>query len=319
MHAQPISGILASMNSTSAAANSEPALVTGAFSRRMCLRLGNGAEVAARIKGKTLRPVCGDRVLAIPIANEPDWLVTAIEPRQNELTRSDSRGKTEVLAANIDCVVAMAAAQPAPDWFVIDRYLATAENMGALPVVAFNKTDLALQDSTAGEIIADYRSRGYAIVSCSAETGEGLHDLAALLKDRIAIIVGQSGVGKSSVINKLTGGAQQRTGELSESSGEGKHTTVSSVMLDVKEGGVVIDSPGVRDYAPAIQDAEGVARGFREISETGQHCRFANCRHLREPGCAVKLAVEDGSISPRRYESYKRLMVLSRQLSEKRG
>lgn len=307
------------MNSTTAEADAEPALVTGAFSRRMCLRLGNGGQVEARIKGKTLRPVCGDHVLAVPIANEPDWLVMAIEPRQNELTRADSRGKTEVLAANIDCVVAMAAAQPAPDWFVIDRYLAAAETMDALPVVVFNKTDLPLKDPSADQIMADFRSHGYAIVSCSAETGEGLKDLAALLKDRIAIIVGQSGVGKSSVINRLTGGSAQRIGELSAGSGEGRHTTVSSVMLDIRDGGVVIDSPGVRDYAPAIQDAESIARGFREISETSQQCRFANCRHLREPGCAVKAALDDGSISPRRYESYKRLMTLSRQLSERRS
>ena len=142
--------------------------------------------------------------------------------------------------------------------------------------------------------------------------------LATLLSDEIAIVVGQSGVGKSSIINYLTGDAGQRVAEVSAGSGEGKHTTVNSAMLSLPDGGAVIDSPGVRDYAPAIELLEQVVTGFREIVTAGRDCRFANCRHLREPQCAVKAAVETGAISPRRYESYKRLFRLTDELVQAR-
>ncbi len=295
------------------------ALVTGAFSRRMYLRLEDQSEVVARIKGKKVRPVCGDWVSAEPIPKEPDWLITNIKPRKNELARPDNRGRKEVLAANISCVVAMAAVEPKPDWFVVDRYLAAAENMGADAIVVFNKTDLAHLPSVADEQLADYERSGYAVLRCSAESGANLDRLATMLATQTAIIVGQSGVGKSSVINYLAVDSEQRTAAISGSTGEGRHTTVNSVMLELPGGGAVIDSPGVRDYAPAIDTAAEVIKGFREINEAGQNCRFANCVHLREPDCAVKLAVEEGNISARRYESFKRLMNLSRDLANRRS
>jgi ribosome biogenesis GTPase len=137
------------------------------------------------------------------------------------------------------------------------------------------------------------------------------------LRDHTAIIVGQSGVGKSSIINSLLGEESLRTAEISGKTREGRHTTVNSELLDLPEGGTVIDSPGVRDYAPALTNAGQVLRGFREIDEAGQNCRFANCRHLREPGCAVKAAVESGAISARRYESYRRLLALTEKLDKR--
>lgn len=294
-------------------------LVIGTFSRRMNLQLENHGEISARIKGKKLRPVCGDRVVAEPILNEPEWLITAICPRDNELTRPDSRGRKEILAANLNCVVVMAAAEPKPDWFVVDRYLAAAEIMGAEGMVVFNKADLQVSSARSQPTLDDYAAIGYSVLQCSAKEGTNLDALADALKGKTAIIVGQSGVGKSSVINHLIAAAQLRTGELSDSSGEGKHTTVNSVMLDLPDGGSVIDSPGVRDYAPTIDGVEEVNRGFREILELSQQCRFANCKHLREPNCAVKDAAESGEISARRYESYKRLMSTSQKLADKFG
>lgn len=294
-------------------------LVVGTFSRRMTLQLDNHAEIGARIKGKKLRPVCGDYVIAEPILNEPEWLITSICERDNELTRPDSRGRKEVLAANVDCIVVMAAAEPAPDWFIVDRYLAAAEIIGAEGIVVFNKTDLTSAPDTAEQVLEEYRQIGYPVIACSARTRTNLDAVAAALHGKTAIVVGQSGVGKSSVINDLIAGADQRTGTLSSSTGEGKHTTVNSVLLALPSGGAVIDSPGVRDYAPTIDSAVDVNRGFREIYDLSQHCRFANCAHLREPGCAVKTAAEENDISQRRYESYKRLMSSSRKLAEKFG
>jgi ribosome biogenesis GTPase len=294
-------------------------LVVGAYSRRMNLQLEGHAEISARIKGKKLRPVCGDHVIAEPILNEPEWLITSICPRRNELTRPDSRGRKEVLAANFDCVVVMAAAEPRPDWFIVDRYLAAAEILGTEAIVVYNKTDLPSSSKKSQAVLDDYAQVGYNVIYCSAAEDNNLDKISVALKDKIAIIVGQSGVGKSSVINRLITEADQRIGALSDSSGEGKHTTVSSVMLDLPDGGAVIDSPGVRDFAPTIDDIQDVNRGFREFFERSQNCRFANCKHLREPNCAAKDAVESGEVSERRYESYKRLMSTSQKFADKFG
>jgi ribosome biogenesis GTPase len=280
----------------------------------MRLRLADGSEVEARIKGKRMRPVCGDRVSAESIANEDDWLITAIEDRVNALTRPNLRGDVEVLAANVDQLVVVAAPSPVPDWFVVDRYVAAAEQMGVRAAIVYNKTDLDADAAEHAGILADYGNIGYTVLECSAAKRLGLNDLEALLSGQTAIIVGQSGVGKSSLINALLGGEEQRTAEISAKSGEGRHTTVNSVLLDLPGGGRVIDSPGVRDYAPAFESMAAVAAGFREIEAASHHCRFANCRHLREPGCAVKAGVEDETISARRYESYRRLLRLTEKL-----
>lgn len=287
------------------------ATVIATYSRRMRLRLADGTEQDARIKGKTLRPVCGDRVSARQIENEDDWLITGIEPRDNELTRPNMRGNVEVLAANIDFLLVVAAAEPVPDWFIVDRYLCAAETMPADAAVVFNKTDLA----TPGPEFDEYRKIGYPAVACSAATGEDVDAVGALLADRTGLIVGQSGVGKSSIINTLTGDTL-RTDAISSKSQEGRHTTVNSAMLDLPRGGRIIDSPGVRDYAPALESPRQVLQGFREIEDAAQRCRFANCRHLREPGCAVKAEVDSGEISARRYESYRRLYALTERLDK---
>jgi ribosome biogenesis GTPase len=180
----------------------------------------------------------------------------------------------------------------------------------------YNKTDIKKQDAAFESALLEYSSIGYPTLRCSAKTDPDLDALLVLLKNQISIIVGQSGVGKSTIINRLTGADQQRTASVSDKSGEGRHTTVNSVMLSLPNGGSVIDSPGVRDYAPALQSATDVIQGFREIEQAGGDCRFANCRHLREPGCAVIAAVEGKSIGSRRYESYRRAIALAEKLSK---
>lgn len=288
------------------------ALVVATYSRRMQLLLPDGGRVDARIKGKRLKPVCGDRVEAQPIPGEPDWLITAIGERRNQLTRPNLRGKVEVLAANIDRLMVMAAATPEPDWSIVDRYLCAAELIDADAAVVFNKIDIPAAEAFE-EVLDEYARIGYPALRCSAKTGHKVDAVAALLRDGVSIIVGQSGVGKSSLINRLLKDDRQRVAAVSDKSGEGRHTTVSSVMLQLPEGGAVIDSPGVRDYAPALQPDEVVA-GYREIAAAARDCRFANCRHLREPGCAVKAAVDDGTISKRRYDSYRHLLALTTKL-----
>jgi len=290
------------------------ATVIATYSRRMRIRLEDGREVDARIKGKRIKPVCGDLVDAEPIDNEHDWLITNISERRNELTRPNMRGQVEVLAANLDYLVVVAAAEPRPDWFIVDRYLCAAELMGIGAGVVFNKSDLGT--SSVRYELDTYFDIGYDVVSCSALTGDGIDNVRSLLESHCAIIVGQSGVGKSSIINSLLGDDVQKTAAISDKSREGRHTTVNSAMISLPGGGVIIDSPGVRDYAPALESSTIASQGFREIRDAAQECRFANCRHLREPGCAVKDRSEAGVISPRRYESYKRIVNLTEQLSQ---
>ncbi|MBT8106243.1 MAG: ribosome small subunit-dependent GTPase A [Woeseiaceae bacterium] len=294
------------------------ATVIATYSRRMRVRLDDGSEVDARIKGKRLKPVCGDDVIAVPLSEEDDWLITAVEERRNELTRPNTRGKVEILAANLDYLLVVAAAEPAADWFIVDRYLCAAELMKIDAGVVFNKIDVNADAAAAAAELDTYRRAGYDAVACSALSGDGIDEVRRLLVGHRSIIVGQSGVGKSSIINCLLGGDLQKTSAVSDKSREGRHTTVNSIMLSLPGGGEIIDSPGVRDYAPALESAVAAAQGFREFREQARHCRFANCRHLREPGCAVKDKVEHGGISARRYESYKRIVNLTEQLTEGR-
>jgi ribosome biogenesis GTPase len=292
------------------------ATVIATYSRRMRLALADGREVDARIKGKRIKPVCGDQVEVQPIDNEGDWLITAIAERRNELTRPNMRGQVEVLAANLDYMLVVAATEPKADWFIVDRYLCAAELMDIDACVVFNKSDLGT--SSILYELDTYFDIGYDVVACSAMTGEGIENVRKMLASHRAIIVGQSGVGKSSIINSLLGDEVQKTSAISDKSREGRHTTVNSVMISLPGGGVIIDSPGVRDYAPALESSTMASQGFREIREAAQDCRFANCRHLREPGCAVKDLCESGAISPRRYESFKRIVNLTEQLAEGR-
>lgn len=292
-----------------------PARVIATFGRRFALALADGSEVSARAKGRRLQPVCGDLVDAEPLPNEPEWVIVAIRPRDNELTRPDLRGRVEILAANLDALVVVTADLPPPDWFIVDRYVCAAELMGAAPAVVFNKIDLGEMQASSAHALEEYRSIGYTTLQLSARDGTQLEALLALLEGRRGILVGQSGVGKSSLINRLIERSVLPTAAVSEKRREGRHTTVSSVRVALPNGGAVIDSPGVRDYAPAVADPADVVRGYREIAEAAAGCRFANCRHLREPGCNVKACVAAGSIGARRYESYKRLLALAGRLN----
>jgi ribosome biogenesis GTPase len=189
--------------------------------------------------------------------------------------------------------------------------------MGAATAVVFNKADLDHIEQSSADALAEYTRIGYVTLRCSAKQELNLEPLQDFLALRTAIIVGQSGVGKSSIINKLTGFRDRPVAPVSVASGEGRHTTVNSVLLSLPNGGAVIDSPGVRDYAPAIDRPADAAHGFREIRESSSKCKFSNCRHLKEPACNVKSDVAAGRIDERRYESYRRLLFAAERLAER--
>ncbi len=282
----------------------------------MQVTLADGERVDARIKGKRLKPVCGDRVAVEPLDMESDWLITAIEDRRSALTRPNMRGDIETLVANFDLLVVVAAPEPRPDWFIVDRYIGGAELNDADALLVMNKRDIGLDSYR--EELAYFAELGYGSLEVSAEQSLGLDALTTAVSGRTAVFVGQSGVGKSSLINCMIDGEPQRVASISDKHREGRHTTVNSAMLDLRGGGKLIDSPGVRDYAPGLTEDTNVQRVFVEIDKASSDCRFANCMHLKEPGCAVKDGVESGTISERRLESYRRLLRLKNDLTRGR-
>jgi ribosome biogenesis GTPase len=278
--------------------------IIASYGRRGVLDPGDGTKRRYVLKGRRLKAVCGDLVEWTEQKDSPDALVTAVSERSNALERPDSSGKPELIAANLTRLLVMLAPAPEPDYFMADRYLCSAELMGATGLVIWNKTDIG---PDIPEQVATYEGLGYDVLAMSCKLNEGLSQLENILVDGINMLAGQSGVGKSSLINALVADADAAIGELSEASGEGRHTTTASYMHELKAGGQLIDSPGVREFAPVIRDVQKVQAGFREIGRLANQCKFHNCQHLREPDCAVKAALEQGKVSLRRYESYKRL------------
>lgn len=283
------------------------AVVIAAHGQRGQLETSDAERLRYVIKGRKLRVVCGDQVRWEPATSGKEVTVTDILPRRNTLERRDQRrGSGEALAANISIVGVVAAALPAPDWFVVDRYLCAAAIMNARCLLVINKADLDT-DSIAAEI-DNYRQAGYPAIRTTATTGAGIAELQSALTGETGILVGQSGVGKSSLVNALDPAAGVATGELTRASDEGTHTTTASVMHQLPGGGRLIDSPGVRDFVPVFDSGSVVQTGFPEILSLADHCRFSDCRHLQEPGCAVRTAADALQIAPRRYESYRRLL-----------
>jgi ribosome biogenesis GTPase len=252
--------------------------------------------------------VSGDRVAWESVGTQ-EGIIKAVEPRHTVLQRADSANRTRALAANIDQILIVAAPQPAHDAFLIDRYLVAAELAGATPLVIVNKSDL-LDPRMAGAPTDDlrgYADIGYDILLMSARENTGIDNLAQALVNRTSILVGQSGVGKSSLIKRLLPERDIQIGKLSDASGQGRHTTTATTLYHLPQGGDLIDSPGVRDFRLGETTPADLARGFREFRPHLGLCRFQDCRHLSEPGCAVKAAMRKGLISERRLASYSQL------------
>jgi ribosome biogenesis GTPase len=291
--------------------------VVESYGRRVIVEFQGGETAPCKLRGRKLDVVAGDQVRAERHQGSDEWTVVERLPRRNLLSRSDSRGQEESIAANLDQLGIVVAALPACDPFIVDRYVAGACYAGISPLLIVNKADLP---AGAGDLsfVDPLRAIGFPVCSVSARTGVGLPDLIDALRGKRTLLAGQSGVGKSSVLNALAGDALRATGRLSERSNEGRHTTVSSAIVRLPWGELA-DSPGVRDYAPPVVPLPDVQRGFPEVHALAGGCRFQNCLHSREPQCAVRLAVESGTLDSRRYESYRRLLNLTRQLDEKRG
>ena len=267
-----------------------------------------------RLKGiRSTNPVAvGDRVDLVANA-EGTAFITAIEDRRNYIIRRSQNlsKQSHIIAANVDQAFLVVTVDfPQTSTTFIDRFLASAEAYRVPVVLVFNKTDLLDADLLRYQqmMMALYENIGYHCVAISAETGEGVETLRPLLQQKITLLSGNSGVGKSTLINRLVPDANLRTAEISDAHNTGQHTTTFSEMISLPDGGWLIDTPGIKGFGTFDMEPEELTSYFPEIFRFSKDCRFSNCTHTHEPGCAVLQALEDRFIAQSRYQSYLSMM-----------
>lgn len=267
----------------------------------------------------------GDRLRAVPRQNLPALatgdrirfdtadtglaVISELAPRHGVLTRL-TKNQEKLVAVNIDKVLITCAAKPALKTGLIDRYLIACELAGLDAMIVFNKIDLldASQLQQTEATLALYADIGYPVHYVSVKTGDGITELYNVLHTCISVLVGHSAVGKSSLIKALVPGAAPRIGQVSQATNKGQHTTTHTELYQLGSAGVIIDSPGIREFGLKSVDAQQLAQGFREFIPYIEHCRFRNCTHTNEPECAIRQAVDDGKITTARFESYRAIL-----------
>jgi ribosome biogenesis GTPase len=252
--------------------------------------------------------VCGDRVVWQPTHDE-EGVVTALLPRDSVLSRPGYNGRDKPLAANITQLVVVLAPEPQPTGYLTDQYLVAAERIGVSAIIALNKADLLAEDEWRAfhQTFAHYEKIGYPVLRISAKQDHGLEALQKHLQHQTSILVGQSGVGKSSLINALMPHKNIEEGKLSDASGLGRHTTSAATLYGLDSGGEIIDSPGVRSFRLGKLTRQELEQGFRDFTPYLSHCQFSNCAHQAEPGCALIEAVEKAEIDPDRLQNFRHM------------
>jgi ribosome biogenesis GTPase len=296
---------------------SAPGLVAGRVvvqHRGRYLLATAAGEATAALAGSLVRdagpggfPAAGDWVAAVPAPGDGPALIRHVLVRRSAFTRRSPEGRIQVVAANIELAFVVAPLSPELNLRRLERYLAQAWASGAQPIVLLTKVDL---DSDPAEALALARrsAPGTELVAVSAVTGEGLEAARAFLAPgRTAVLVGPSGAGKSTLVNALAGGARMTVGEVRADDGRGRHTTTHRELILLPGGGLLLDTPGMRELA--LDDAdEGVEAAFDDIAELATRCRFRNCQHDGEPGCAVRAALEAGELDEGRWRSFAKLV-----------
>lgn len=281
----------------------------------------SGGEVQCRLKGnirlkgsRATNPVVVGDVVDYEDDGRDGAVISAIYDRRNYIVRRSSNLSKEshIIAANIDQAFVVAAlTTPATSYEFIDRFLVTAEAYNVPVIIILNKSDLYRTpelEAAAEEFFEIYDMAGYTTIEASATEGTGIEEIKALLKGKISLFSGNSGVGKSSILNAIDPDLGLRVGKVSRSHGKGMHTTTFSEMFPLKEGGYIIDTPGIKGFGLINIDTKEVARYFPDLFAISKNCSFYNCTHVHEPGCAVQEALEEGKIHPSRYVSYLKLL-----------
>ncbi len=256
---------------------------------------------------------CGDYVLvqqAHAATGELQNAVVAIKERTNLLVKAGFAGAVKPVAANIGQLVIVTSVKPKPNPYLIDRYLTAAENLPAKALIVINKVDLldAETKRMCEKLTTLYQDIGYRVISISIKQNIGLEAISQALSNTTSILVGLSGVGKSSIVKAILPKEEIKIGETSEATGEGKHTTTVSALYHLKCNGIIIDSPGVRDFTPINNSLGEITHGFVDIRQFNGACKFSNCSHKNEPGCALKQAVIDDRLNEVRFNNYLRLI-----------
>ena len=280
----------------------ETGIIMKALSGFYYVDLGDGTLIACRARGKfrhkKIVPLVGDRVEITRLEGNTG-MVDEILPRKNEFLRP--------AVANIDqLVIIVSGATPVTDPFLIDRMTSLAEGKGCESIICINKCDLERAD----ELFDIYTAVGFPTVRVSAETGEGIDTLANLISGKVSAFTGNSGVGKSSILNKLEPGFSLSVGQVSEKLGRGRHTTRHVELFRLQNGAVVADTPGFSSFdtdQTEVRMKETLAATFREFKPYLEDCRFVGCAHVKEKGCAIRAALKEGKIPPSRHASYVRL------------
>ena len=294
-----------------------PGIVIKSTGSWYLVRTDDGRAVECKVKGnfrlrgiRSTNPVAvGDGVTIAEIEDQEAAFITEIDERKNYIIRKASNlsKQSHILAANIDlALLVVTIARPETSTTFIDRFLASAEAYRVPVCIAFNKIDDLQPEEQ--ELMDYYRllysDIGYRCFCISALENQGIDELAAELKDKTTLLAGHSGVGKSTLLNQLIPEAHVRTAEISEAHGTGMHTTTFSELFELPDGGAVIDIPGIKGFGTFNMEPEEVAHYFRDIFKISADCRFSNCTHTHEPGCAVLQALEEHRLAPSRYTSY---------------
>ncbi|MEJ6475805.1 small ribosomal subunit biogenesis GTPase RsgA [Pseudoalteromonas piscicida] len=291
----------------------ESAVVISRFGQHADIETAEQEVLRCNIRRTVTSLVCGDEVIfrrAKVSDGDLAGVIEAVHERRTQLTRPDFYDGVKVVAANIDQILMVSAVVPEFTPQIIDRYLVACEDMGIEPILLLNKIDLLDQESLeyVDDVLDIYRELGYRVLLVSTKSGEGIDELKHLLEDKNNIFVGQSGVGKSTLVNTVLPNADILTKEVSENSGLGQHTTTVSRLHHLPSGGNLIDSPGIREFGLWHLDVERVTWCFKEFREFIGGCRFRDCKHLNDPGCLIQEAVDEGKISELRFESYHRIL-----------
>lgn len=280
----------------------------------------NGDIIRCDIRRAVKSLVCGDKVIWRSYQNsdaEFAGVIEAVEPRESEFVRPDFYDGLKPVAANIDQILIVSALLPDLTPSIIDRYIVAVEQLDVTPVVLINKMDLLDDDNRelVEQTIELYRNIGYQVLAMSATEEQGIEDVMALLADKTSVFVGQSGVGKSSLVNAILPDVNILTKQVSDNSRLGVHTTTASRLYRLENNGAVIDSPGVREFAMWHLETEQILEGFIEFKPFLGLCKFRDCQHKKDPGCALKQAIKDGKVTKQRYQSYLKILQTNSEIT----